>query len=104
MSILSAPAQSTLPCTLELAQTLIGRTIHADGWHYDNGGFISGVITKIDSRYGGLEYTVTVEPDHSSSMKTYTFKAGQMLKLITEGKLPKANQLLNTGTNAELVA
>lgn len=90
--------------TETIAQSLIGKRIIADGWHYDNGGFASGLVTKVESQSGGLSYKVSVEPDHIGSMGSYTFRAAEMVTLVTRGELPEANKYLNTGTNAKIVA
>ena len=84
-------------------QSLIGKTITADGWLRDNSGLISGKITEVTPKYGGLEWIVRVDPDSAASMETFTFTAQAMATLISDGKLPEANRLLNSGTNARIM-
>ena len=86
---------------LSRSQSLIGKTIEADGWQYDNSGFIYGVITEVIlGRYGDLEYIVSVKPLSETSMSNFTFKTRTMETLLSNGKLPIANKFLNSGTNA----
>lgn len=92
-----------LTTTLLATETLIGKTIAADGWLRDNGGFISGEIVEVKPIYNGLEYQVRVVPDTANSMETYTFKGGQMATLLRDGFLPEANKFLNSGTNARII-
>ena len=88
---------------LSRAQSLIGKSIIADGWQRDNGGMISGIITEITKgRFGDLEYIVCVEPNSPYSMDSFTFKSSHIEILLAEGKLPEANRLLNSGTNAKI--
>ena len=88
---------------LSQAQSLIGKSIIADGWQRDNGGMISGIITEIKKgRFGDLEYIVCVEPNSPHSMDSFTFKSSHIEILLAEGKLPEANRLLNSGTNAKI--
>jgi len=88
---------------LEQSQSLIGKSIIADGWQRDNSGMISGIITKIvKGRFGDLEYIVHVEPDTSFSMDSFTFKSSHLEILLADGKLPIANKFLNSGTNANI--
>lgn len=95
--------ETTTQTLLSQAQSLIGKSIIADAWQYDNSGFISGIITEIkQGRYGDLEYIVCVEPNSPSSMNDFTFKKRQLEALLADGKLPKANRFLNSGTNAEI--
>ena len=86
------------------SQSLIGKTISADGWQYDNSGFIHGVITEVKlGRYGDMEYIVCVKPLSERSMNDFTFKRRHMEYLLSDGELPIANKFLNTGTNAKLI-
>jgi len=88
---------------LSQAQSLIGKTIFAEGWQRDNGGFISGKITEVKKgRFGDLEYIVCVEPNSPLSMNDFTFKTKHLEILLAEGKLPIANKFLNSGTNAKI--
>ena len=88
---------------LSRAQSLIGKTIIADGWQYDNSGMISGIITEIKKgRFGDLEYIVCVKPISETSMSDFAFTSRQLETLLSAGKLPIANKFLNTGTNAEI--
>jgi hypothetical protein len=88
---------------LSRSQSLIGKTIFADGWQRDNSGFISGVITEIKKdRFFDLEYAVCVNPISETSMSDFTFTSRQLETLLAEGKLPIANKFLNSGTNAEI--
>jgi hypothetical protein len=88
---------------LSRSQSLIGKSIIAEGWQRDNGGMISGIITEIKKgRFGDLEYIVCVEPNSPSSMSDFTFNASHLETLLNEGKLPEANRLLNSGTNAKI--
>ena len=88
---------------LSQAQSLIGKTIIADGWQRDNSGSISGIITEIKKgRFGDLEYIVCVEPNSPYSMGSFTFKSSHIEILLAEGKLPEANKFLNSGTNAKI--
>ena len=88
---------------LSQAQSLIGKSISAYGWQRDNSGSISGIITEIKKgRFGDLEYIVCVKPDSPLSMDSFTFKSSHIEILLAEGKLPEANRLLNSGTNAEI--
>jgi hypothetical protein len=94
----------TTTTLVQNAQVLIGKTIFAEGWHYDNGGMIDGVITEIErGRFGDLEYIVRVDTKNPLSMYSFTFKKSELEKLLTDGKLPTANKFLNTGTNAEII-
>jgi hypothetical protein len=94
----------TTQSLLETAQSLIGKTIIADGWQRDNGGMISGKITEIQKgRFGDLEYIIHVEPTTELSMDEMTFKKQHLEILLADGKLPEANRLLNSGTNAKII-
>ena len=87
---------STSTSLLSRSQSLIGKSIIADGWQYDNSGFISGVITEIKKGlFGDLEYIVCVEPNSPFSMNDFTFKSSHIEILLAEGKLPIANKFLN---------
>jgi hypothetical protein len=89
---------------LEQSQSLIGKSICADGWQRDNSGMISGVITEITKgRFGDLEYIVHVEPNTAFSMDSFTFNASHLKMLLADGKLPIANKFLNSGTNANIL-
>ena len=95
--------ETTTQTLLSQAQSLIGKTIIADGWQYDNSGMISGKITEIKKgRFGDLEYIVCVEPNSPFSMYSFTFKSSHIEILLAEGKLPIANKFLNSGTNAQI--
>jgi hypothetical protein len=84
---------------VERAQVLIGKKIVAEGWQRDNGGGISGVITKIESSiYNRI--CVYVDKDEKASMDDMNFCEKHIEILLKDGKLPKANPLLNSGTNA----
>lgn len=74
---------------LSRSQSLIGKTIIADGWQYDNSGFISGTITEIKTgRFDDLEFIVYVKPDCLQSMESFTFKSRQLETLLNSGSLP----------------
>jgi len=93
----------TTTTLVQNAQVLIGKTIFAEGWHYDNGGMISGIITEIvKSRFGYDNFDVYVETVNPLSMDSFSFNSKQLETLIADGKLPTANKFLNTGTNAEI--
>ena len=89
--------------TLNSAQALIGKKIFAEGWQYDNSGMISGCITEIKKSQFGNTIEVYVEPESNLSMDSFAFRANQIEVLLAEGRLPKANKFLNTGTNAWLI-
>jgi len=84
---------------VERAQVLIGKKIVAEGWQRDNGGGISGVITKIESSIHN-RICVCVDKDDNVSMDDMVFCEKHIEILLKDGKLPKANPLLNSGTNA----
>ena len=91
-----------LTTLVERAQVLIGKKIVAEGWQRDNGGGISGVITKIESSIHN-RICVCVDKDDSASMDDMVFCEKHIEILLNDGKLPKANPLLNSGTNATIV-
>ena len=84
------------------AQSLLGKTIYAEGWHYDNSGFISGTITLITQDKFSKGFRVYVESNAKLGMNDFVFTIKEMEILLAEGVLPRANRFLNTGTNAEL--
>lgn len=87
---------------LKKYQSLIGRRIYANGWHYDNGGDVCGTITEI-KEWSSSQIRVYTTKEHDWNMKSFTFTPNQLDELIEKGCLPKANKFLNTGTNAELI-
>ena len=87
---------------IERAQVLIGKKIVAEGWQRDNGGGISGVITKIEQ--GTYRIDIYVEKNDDASMDYMSFHESHLEILLRDGELPKANRLLNSGTNAVIVA
>lgn len=95
--------ETTTNTLLSRSQSLIGKTISAQGWQRDNSGSISGIITEIiKGRFGDLEYIVCVEPNSPFSMNDFTFTSRHLEILLADGKLPEANKFLNSGTNAEI--
>jgi hypothetical protein len=86
---------------IERAQVLVGKNIVAEGWQRDNGGGISGVITKIEQdTLSASRFYIYVDKDDDLSMDNMTFHESHLEILLKDGKLPKANRLLNSGTNA----
>jgi hypothetical protein len=89
--------------------SLIGKNIVADGWYYDNGGTMAGVISEIVFNYyssGKLnEHRVEVyvrEKMYSWHMESFTFTIKQLDILLECCELPIANQFLSQGTNAKI--
>jgi hypothetical protein len=92
---------------LNLSQSLIGKKIFAEGWHYDNHGFMKGVITSVKKGssvcvLGLPRIEIIVSKSEQESMNSYTFSLNQINSLLKNGKLPIPNQLLNIGTYAEI--
>ena len=82
-------------------ELLIGKYISADGWHRDNGGSMSGIISKVsDVSIRGTVNVFVLEKEHDFQMDCFSFTTDQLGVLLELGKLPKANGLLNSGTNA----
>ena len=84
----------------EKFNALIGKKIWASGWHYDNGGSISGTIEFINYKFGS--YNVYVSDKTPSSMSSFSFTEEQLCKLLEDGELPPSNRLLNAGTDAKV--
>jgi hypothetical protein len=83
--------------------SLIGKNIYAEGWHYDNGGFVSGEITEIKKyKFGANKTEVFVKSANHLSMNSFTFTNSELKTLLHFGELPTANKFLNTGTNAKI--
>lgn len=84
------------------AQSMIGKTILADSWSYDNYKCIQGTITQISkAKFGADVFGVSlieVMTDNGSIQ----FSANQIQTLLDKGELPTANKFLNTGTNAKI--
>ena len=80
--------------------SLIGKTISVDGWNYDNGGTMNGVITEIYYNEMYKEWYVKVDKDSEYSLDKYSFRFDEMDLLLLNNELPKANPLLNCGKNA----
>jgi hypothetical protein len=84
--------------------SLIGNNIFAEGWQYDNSGFVSGEITEIKPyKYGRDKVEVFVDTENKFSMKSFVFTHNQLKILLSCGELPTANKFLNTGTNAKII-
>jgi hypothetical protein len=81
--------------------SLIGKKISASGWQRDNGGSIRGVIISIEKGFYGT-IKVVASKDYEWCMNDFTFSEGEMDILLTSGVLPKANRMLNSGTDAEI--
>jgi len=85
-------------------QTLIGKTISASGWHYDNGGSMFGVINEVKQSKYSNDVTVFVDnTDKYNSMKQFSFTFTQLDTLLSKGKLAEPNRMLNTGTAARII-
>ena len=86
-------------------QTLIGKTISASGWHYDNGGSIYGVINEVkQNKYRADECTVYIEKnDTKNNMNCFSFSFSQLDTLLSKGKLAEPNRMLNTGKSASII-
>jgi hypothetical protein len=93
--------------TLQDFQSLIGKYIKASGWHYDNSGNMSGTIISIEpysvDSLGKTNYTIIVMASKNSTQNEMTFNYRHLVELLEKGKLPEANILLNTGTDAEII-
>lgn len=87
----------------EQAQVLIGKNIIANGWQRDNSGSLFGVITSVYQRGNYDQFYITVDPENSLSMDDMLFDKSHLEVLLRDGKLPEANKLLNSGTNAKIV-
>jgi hypothetical protein len=84
-------------------KSLIGKNIVASGWHYDNGGAMEGVILDITKYEVFEQWNVFVDENTEGEQKNFTFTTKQMDTLLADKELPKANPLLNTGTNAKIL-
>ena len=86
-------------------QTLIGKTISASGWHYDNGGSIYGVINEVKQSKYSNDVTVFVDSNTTkhNSMKQFSFSFTQLDTLLSKGKLAEPNRMLNTGKSASII-
>ena len=82
-------------------QSLIGKEISADGWQRDNSGGIYGEITRIQS-WSRDEVIVHATKEYEWNMNSFSFTIEQMDELVEKGCLPKANKMLNSGTNASI--
>ena len=93
--------------SLEDFKSLIGKYIKASGWHYDNSGSMFGTIISVEKysvdALGKTNYTIMVTPSEYSTQNEMTFNYKQLVDLLEKGKLPQASNLLNTGTDAEII-
>ena len=87
--------------TLINYSALIGKEISASGWHYDNSGGIWGTIIEIKENKFNCE--IFVNKKNELSMSSMTISKNYMNQLLNKGFLAKANPLLNTGTDAEII-
>jgi hypothetical protein len=114
--------QDKIDYILNNALSVIGKRINAYAWQYDNAGSMLGVISKVEFSkihkadrnksiyYDKMDINVFVDGEVDNSvasfapkMSSFKFTHYEFYTLLIDGKLPKANRLLNSGVEAELI-